>query len=434
MKIAIIGYATEGRINYEYFTRLGHEVTICNRSADRPLPQGANTQVGEGYLDNLDRFDLIVRSAGVHPDIILGPNPSVKPKITTAINEFLKVCPTKNTIGITGTKGKGTTSTLVAKILEAAGKQVFLGGNIGRSPLEFLHELTPESWVVLELSSFQLKDVQSSPHISACLMVVPEHLNWHHDMDDYILSKGHIFEYQKPNDTAIYYANNDISKRIAAYSPGLKIPYYAEPGARVEATGNISLTGQIICNVKDLQLIGKHNWQNVCAAITIAWQVVPSVAVIRDVVTAFTGLPHRLELVREINGIKYYNDSFASGLLATEAAIAAIPGQKIVIVGGYDRMLDLDHFPHFLSENPSDIRQLLLIGASQDRLATALDSRGITNYVKSGATDMPGVVGDANKLAKSGDSIVLSPGFASFDMFKNFEDRGTKFKETVMAL
>lgn len=434
MKIAIIGYATEGRVNYEYFTRLGHEVTICNRSADRPLPEGAQRQVGEGYLDNLDRFDLIVRSAGIHPDVILGPNPTVKPKITTAVNEFLKACPTRNTIGVTGTKGKGTTSTLITKILEAAGKQVYLGGNIGRSPLEFMQELTPESWVVLELSSYQLHDIQRSPHMSVCLMIVPEHLNWHKDMDDYVLSKAHIFEHQESGDIAIYYANSDISKRIAAYSPGIKIPYYAEPGARVEASGNISITGQKICHVNDLQLIGKHNWQNVCAAITVAWQIVPSVETIRKVVTAFTGLPHRLELVRETNSIKYYNDSFASGLLATEAAIAAIPGKKIVIVGGYDRMLDLEHFPHFLREHPHTVKHLLLIGASQSRLAAVLDANGITNYTQSSASDMKGVVADANKLAASGDSVILSPGFASFDMFKDFEDRGIKFKEVVMAL
>ena len=226
MKIAIIGFATEGRVSAEYWARQGQEVTVCDQDESLAVPSEFERQLGKQYLDDLARFDVIVRSAGIHPDIILADNPTVRPKITTAVNEFLAHCPTKNTIGITGTKGKGTTSTLVTKMLEAAGKTVWLGGNIGRSPLEFIDQIQPDDWVVLELSSFQLSDIKHSTHIATCLMVVPEHLNWHDDVDDYIDAKTQLFIHQSEYDTAIYYAQNEISEDVACASIGTCLPYY----------------------------------------------------------------------------------------------------------------------------------------------------------------------------------------------------------------
>ena len=158
-------------------------------------------------------------------------------------------------------------------MLKAAHKPVFLGGNIGTPPLRFLPNLTEDSWVVLELSSFQLSDLQYSPAIAVCLMVVPEHLNWHADMEDYIKAKAHLFDYQSTSDIAIYYSQNDISKQIASHSPGHQIPFFAEPGAYVE-NGEIIMTVRPICATSELKLLGEHNWQNVCAAVTAVWQVV----------------------------------------------------------------------------------------------------------------------------------------------------------------
>ena len=153
MNVAIVGFATEGKISAEYFARRGHDITVCDLDETVDVPVEYQRQLGEAYLHDLARFDVIVRTAGMPPRVILDENPSVQAKITTAVNEFLAHCPTKNTIGVTGTKGKGTTSTLVTKMLEAAGKKVWLGGNIGRSPLEFIGEIRPDDWVVLELSS-----------------------------------------------------------------------------------------------------------------------------------------------------------------------------------------------------------------------------------------------------------------------------------------
>ena len=182
MKIAILGYNLEGRASFDYFAAQGHELTVCDQDPDVAVPPGVASVLGEHYLDNLDRFDLLVRTAGLPPAAILDKNPGVAGKITSQINEFLKACPTKNVIGVTGSKGKGTTSTLISLMLKAAGKAVYLGGNIGVPVLNFLPELTPDSWVVLELSSFQLIDFQAAPRIGVCLMVVPEHLNWHADI------------------------------------------------------------------------------------------------------------------------------------------------------------------------------------------------------------------------------------------------------------
>src|SRR6185312_13574192 len=179
MKIAILGYDVEGRASFEYFAAQGdHQLTICDRNPEVEIPAGADSVLGGGYLDDLDRFDLLVRTAGLPPQAILEKNPGVAEKITTQVNEFLKVCPTKNVIGVTGTKGKGTTSTLISHMLEAAGQTVVLGGNIGIPVFALLPKLKADTWVVLELSSFQLIDLKRSPHIGVCLMVVPEHLDW----------------------------------------------------------------------------------------------------------------------------------------------------------------------------------------------------------------------------------------------------------------
>ncbi|MCA9327420.1 UDP-N-acetylmuramoyl-L-alanine--D-glutamate ligase, partial [Candidatus Saccharibacteria bacterium] len=290
-------------------------------------------------------------------------------------------------------------------------------------------------WVVLELSSYQLADITHSPHIAACLMVVPEHLNWHADMDDYVSAKSRLFEWQNSDDVAIFFNESDTSKQIAHGGAAQKVPYYTSPGAWVN--GNmITIDGQEICTTSDIKLLGTHNWQNVCAAITITWQAgVRDVSAIRSVITSFAGLPHRIEFVREVDGVRYYNDSFASGLHATLSAMDAIEGKKVMVIGGYDRMLPLDYFAEQLPARLDHIRKLVLIGESGNRLAEVLSAHGIKDFALNlEAKTMPDIVHAAKKFAKNGDAVVLSPGFASFDMFKNFEDRGLQFKEVVSSL
>ena len=434
MKVAIVGFGLEGKSALPYWLEKGADITVCDQDPQKEVPAGVKKQLGMGYLQGLDKFDVIVRTVGMHPKVILDKNPGVADKITTNLNEFLRVCPTKNIIGVTGTKGKGTTSTLITKMLQAAGKQAFLGGNYGVPAFTFLPKLAADSWVVLELSSFMLFDIKYSPHIAVCLMVAPEHLDWHVDAEDYFNAKANLFAHQTPDDIAIYFADNLTSHKIASHSPGRKITYYAEPGAYIEDT-SVMIDQTIICKTGDLKLLGQHNWQNVCAAVTAVWQVAQAPDAIRKVLTTFTGLPHRLETVRQVDGVTYYNDSFASDPYATEAAIAAIPDKKVIIVGGWDqRKLSLDHLAITIKEHKDDIRTAILIGASAERVGNALKAADYTNLRISPAKNMTEIVHEAKAHSQKGDAVVFSPGFPSFDMFKDFEDRGLQFKEAVHNL
>jgi len=438
MKVAILGYASQGVSAYQYWSGLGDEVTICDTREDLELPAGAHAKLGPQYLEKLNEFDLIVRAApSIHPrDIVAANGQEILAKVTSNTNEFFRVCPTKNTIGVTGTKGKGTTSTLIAKMLEAAGLRVHLGGNIGIPPLELLKDnIGRDDWVVMELANFQLIDFIGVPHIGVCVMVVPEHLNWHADMAEYITAKSQLFARQTELDVAIYFADNEYSKRIAGTGAGKKVPFFALPGAVVQ-DGMITIDGQVVCATSELKLLGKHNWQNACAAVTAVWQAgIHNIEAMKSVLTTFSGLPHRIEFLREINGVRWYNDSFATGLHATEAAILAVPGKKVMILGGFERMLPLDHFGEFAIKHAEEFRTMLLIGESAKRLAATLDVAGFSNYViDESLKTMPAIVKRAATLAQTGDAIVLSPGFASFDMFKNFEERGEKYRAAVADL
>jgi UDP-N-acetylmuramoylalanine--D-glutamate ligase len=433
MNVAVIGFGIEGRSALHYWREQGATVTVCDRDAAIALPENTPSQLGDHYLQNLARFDVIVRSAGIPPKVITEANPGIEHKITTVVNEFVKVCPTRNIIGITGTKGKGTTATLTKLMLESAGYKVFLGGNIGNSPLDFLPQLAEDSWVILELSSYQLQDFTARVPLAACLMMAEEHLTWHHTAENYFSAKQNLFGHQEATDTAIYFADNERSHAIASTSPGKKIPYFAPPGAYVE-DGRIVIDDQEICSVDDLQLLGKHNWQNACAAATIVWQIFQKPDVITGVLTTFTGLPHRLELVREHNGIRYYNDSFASAPPAAAAAAQAVPGTKVMILGGFDRNLPLEEMVAGINAEGENVRALLLIGASAERLASELDAARMSNFQISTAGSMEQIVDEATALAKPGDAVVLSPGFPSFDMFSNFEERGLAFKKAVSEL
>jgi UDP-N-acetylmuramoylalanine--D-glutamate ligase len=433
MNVAIIGFARDGQAALKYWQDKGDHVTVCDMNEEAPVPHGIDAQLGTQYLKGLGRFDLIVRSSGINPAVLTADNPGIEGKITTGTNEFFKVCPTRNIIGITGTKGKSTTSALIAKMLEAAGKKTFFGGNVGIPVLSLLPEMDEHSWMVMELSSFQLHDLTRSPHIAVCLMMAPEHINWHGSADAYIEAKKRMFAYQSPDDIAIYFADNELSHEIASVSPGKKLAYYAEPGAYVEE-GRIMIDAQIICQVDELKLLGQHNWQNACAAVTAAWQATKDVKALRSVLTTFTGLPHRLELVREVDGVRYYNDSFASAPPATPAAAEAIPGHKVMIIGGFDRLLPLDEFAAGILAQAGGIRRILLIGASSERVAGVLEQVGFKNYEITDARTMPEIVAQARTLAREGDAVVLSPGFPSFDMFKDFEVRGQEFTKAVGAL
>jgi UDP-N-acetylmuramoylalanine--D-glutamate ligase len=432
MRIAILGYGEQGRAAYEYWRSPDNTITICDVDHTLELPTDMQKRLGNDYLAGLDQFDLIVRSPSIHPaDIVKANGVEIQQKVTTVTNEFMKVCPTKNIVGVTGTKGKGTTSTLIAKMLEAAGKRVHLGGNIGTPPLDLLKSnIKPEDYIVLELANFQLIDIKYSPLIAVCLMVVPEHQDWHKNIEEYILAKQQLFLHQTTNDFAIYYGLNDYSQHIASVSLGYKIPYMKSPGADV-IEGNVMIDGQTICGADELKLLGKHNWQNVCAAVTVVWQVTQDVAAIRSVLTTFTGLEHRLELVRKLDGVKYYDDSFGTVPETAIVAIEAFEEPKIVILGGSDKGADFSELAETVKKN--NVKKAVLIGQTAPNIRAALERAGFQDSVDGGST-MDTIVNTARQHAQSGDVVILSTACASFDLFKNYKDRGEQFKAAVLAL
>ncbi len=431
MKIAIVGYGEQGRAAYEYWGS-GNEITICDLDTRLKIPDDTTAQLGEGYLNQLNNFDLIVRSPSIKPrDIISNNSAEIMNRVTTVTNEFIKVCPSRNIIGVTGTKGKGTTSTLIARMLEAAGFKTHLGGNIGIPPLDMLKEnIEPDDWVVLELANFQLIDLQYSPHIAVCLMVVPEHLDWHSNLDEYYNAKSQIFRHQSEDDFAIYYANNEVSSRIATVSSGLRIPYLQNPGCEI-IDGKITIQGHEICITSEIKLLGAHNWENVCAAVTAVWNITQDIEAIRSTITSFTGLEHRLELVTELGGVKYYDDSFGTTPETAIVAMQAFDAPKILILGGSDKGASYSELSNAVVK--SSVREVLLIGDQAERIRVELEKSGFHEH-QAGGNNMQEIVNKARELAVSGDVVLLSTACASFGMFKNYKDRGEQFKSAVLEL
>ncbi|MEI7838744.1 MAG: UDP-N-acetylmuramoyl-L-alanine--D-glutamate ligase [bacterium] len=431
MKIAILGYGLQGKSSFEYWHK-GNEVTICDQNKIDNAPFNAKLKTGENYLRDLAEFDLIVRSPSIYPkDIVSSNDESILDKVTTNTNEFFKVCPSKNIIGVTGTKGKGTTSTLITKMLEADGKTVHLGGNIGTPPLEMLEAgINENDYVVLELANFQLIDIKYSPHIAVCLMVVPEHQDWHEDMEEYVTAKKQLFINQTPSDIAIYYSENEISKDIASSGSAIKIPYFKDPGANIE-NEVIEINGQRICRTDEVKLLGRHNLQNVCAAITTAWQIDKNISPLKDVVVSFAGLEHRLELVRELNGVKYYDDSFATTPESAIVAIEAFKDPKVIILGGSDKGAEYIKLAKTVAGG--NVKHAVLIGDTAKSIEQALKNEGFSDY-SFGSKDINEIVELCKEKSSPGDVVLLSTGCASFGIFKDYKDRGDKFSLAVQSL
>lgn len=411
MKIAIAGYGLEGGQNYLYYSALGHDVTIVDEKEvpDRPIPEGAKTLFGKGVFSLLDGFDQIVRTAGLNPKKI-----KTDGTIWSATNEFFDKSPAP-IIGVTGTKGKGTTSSFIYEILKAAGKDVYLVGNIGVPALEILPKLTSDSIVVYELSSFQLWDIRKSPHVAIVLPIEPDHLDVHDDMEDYVAAKANIARYQSESDVLIFNKDNAIAKDIAQLSAGVKTEY---PFLIDEFESAISLPG-------------KHNIENASAAIAACRVFDIDDAVIRQGLAAFTGLPHRLQFVETVDSASFYDDSISTTPGSAIAAIYAFSGKPIVLIlGGHEKGADYGELMRLCHEDQVTV---ITMGANRDKLGELCAEHGVEYGVE--PSDMKGVVHRAKMEAKAKDSVViLSPAAASFDMFKNYADRGDQFIAAVKQL
>ncbi len=418
MNVAVLGYGVEGKSAERYWRGRGHQVTI------RDIKDGPN------YLEGLDQYEGIVRSPSVKPQDILAANPGLdRTKITSVTTEFFEQCPAK-IIGVTGTKGKGTTATLITKMLAVAGHRAHLAGNIGTPALDLLAEIQPDDWVVLELSSFQLIDVRHSPHVGVMLMIAPDHQDWHMDMDEYLTAKQNIFAHQEQGDRAVFNACNVYSLQSGLGAPGDQLPYNDPTGAWTDGE-SVMMESTVICTTSDIALMGRHNWDNVCAAIGATWPIVQDAAPIRSAIREFTGLEHRLERVGEIKGTTYINDSYAANPEPTVAAINAFTEPKVLIVGGHDRGQSFGRLAEAI--RTSTIRSVIVLGEVAPKITAALQVVDYTDFQLAPA-DITEVVKLAASTAQPGDVVLFSPGCPSFDMFKNFQERGEAFKRAVTQL
>lgn len=435
-KIAILGYGTEGKALAAYFGAQGVHITVCDQNPYLKIPEPFQSRLGGNAFENLKGFDLIFKSPGIPPQRI-GEVPT-----TSLTQYFFEKCPCP-IIGVTGTKGKGTTSTLIYEILKAGGLDAHLGGNIGIPPLEFLDQLTPASWVVLELSSFQTQDLLRSPHIGVVLNTTSDHLDYHVDQREYHGAKAQMLKQQTPNDHTIYNADYVNCAKIARSSKGHKWTVSTRKavrnGAQIQGkkivVKNEGKATEIML-VADVGLLGKHNLENVLPAVTVATLLDLSPATIRKAVSKFKGLPHRLEHVTTRGGVDYYNDSFSTTPETSLAGIEAFERPVHLIAGGSEKYSDFNAWAKACVKHKK-LKTIFLTGkASASRMAKALEkanrpkSKSFRKSLKIVRVEtLEDAMCMAQKTATAKDVVLLSPACASFEEFPNYKVRGERFRE-----
>ncbi len=448
-KIAVLGAGVEGIALAEFLKKLDSSITIL---IEKPEADIENTEIqaikklelpvifGQDAFDNLEEYEVIFRSPGVKRNQESLSNAGQKGAIITSQTQlFFDLCPCP-IIGVTGTKGKGTTSSLIYEMLKTQGFDAHLGGNIGTPPISFLEELTPDSRVVLEMSSFQLQDLYTSPHIAVMLMTTSEHLDYHSDVYEYIDAKRNIFRFQKPTDFAImnkdYPASNESDLETDAKVFKVSRDTEVLEGCFVRDNKiilKVDEKEQIVTETQNILLPGKHNLENVCAAVMAAYCVGIKLPVIINVLKTFKGLEHRLELIRTINGVRFYDDSFSTTPETAIAAIEAFTEPEILLMGGSSKNSDFTELGNTIS-NAKNIKAIIKIGAEWDRIKESIKASLPGVKIIEDCGSMKNAVRIASEIAKDGDVVILSPACASFDRYKNYKDRGDQFKEAVNNL
>jgi len=456
-KIALLGLGVENYAMLKFLLKkkIKAEFTICDQRDGEQLRdrvkeftknKNISWKFGDDYNKSLFEFDILFRSPGWPiscPGIVETQNLASLRKgnngivLTSPMNLFFGLCPTKNVIGVTGTKGKGTTSTLIYSILKAAKKRVWLGGNIGIAPFEFLPKIKKSDWVVLELSSFQLEDATVSPHISVITNFYKEHLapadpnnpNYHKSLKTYLEAKLNIIRYQKKSDFVVI--NKNLESRIRNYELGGKMLFFsfkdksADCFFENENQIKIHNSGFII----HTSLLGEHNKENIAAAVAVAKIVKIKDDVIMKAVAKFQGLEHRLEFVKEVGGVKYYNDSFATTPESSITALKSFSEPIVLLAGGADKGAD---FKQFAKEIKKRVKFLVLLdGKATSRLQEELVKIGFLEEKMQTVSSIKDAVALAKRKTEPGDVTLLSTACASFGMFKNYKERGRLFKEEV---
>ncbi|MBQ9280506.1 MAG: UDP-N-acetylmuramoyl-L-alanine--D-glutamate ligase [Clostridia bacterium] len=448
--VAVMGMGISNTPLIRYLMDLDVNITVFDKKSEDELDkclveeyelQGVRFSLGDNYLDNLHGFDIIFRTPGMRPDI-----PALQKEIdrgatlTSEIEMLIELCPSR-IIGVTGSDGKTTTTTLIYKMLCEAGHHCYLGGNIGTPLFAEIDQMLPEDIIVLELSSFQLMTLKKSPNISVVTNVSPNHLDIHKSYEEYIEAKKNVFEYQSASDIVVLNYDNDITREFADEAKGevrfFSIRSQLDQGVildndEIKIVDHGEKTSVISTN--EILLLGMHNVENACTAIAAVKDLV-SLDDIRHVLKTFKGVPHRNEFVREVGGVKWYNDSIGSSPTRTIAGLASFKNEVILIAGGYDKHLDYTNMGKYIVDH---VKVLVLLGQTKEKIKEAtmqeLKSRELIHVPIYECSTLEEAVFKAYECAIPGDTVFFSPASASFDMFKNFEERGNKFKEIVNNL
>lgn len=448
-KIAIIGLGVSNIPLLDYFYNLKAKVTVFDNREKQMIPEeimkkiskySFNYVFGKDNLSKLVGFDIIFRSPSCMPNIPeLQKAVSEGAILTSEIEMLMELCP-GTIIGVTGSDGKTTTTSLIYEILKQNGYNCYLGGNIGYPLFTKLDEMMPEDIIVLELSSFQLMNMKISPKISVITNISPNHLNIHSSYEEYIEAKKNIFRFQNKDGIVVLNYDNEITRECSKEAKG-KVIFFS---SKEKISDGFIVDGNIIkesveairrhiLDVNDIKLRGVHNYENICAALA-ATKTLVDYDLSAKTIENFNGVPHRLELVRVLNGVKWYNDSIGTSPTRTIAGLKSFKEDIILIAGGYDKHLDYTPIAKPILEK---VKSLILVGQTSGKIFEAVkeesekQNKKIDTYI---CKTLEETIKIANKVAKKGQIVLFSPASASFDMFKNFEERGDKFKEIVNKL
>ena len=452
-EISVVGLGKSNLALARYLVRKGAAVTARDQKSAEELGAtyrelaalGARFCLGPGYLDELTDADAVFLTPGMRKDL---------PQIEAARREgipilsettlFFELCRAP-IVGITGSSGKTTTTTLIGALLEAAGLKVYVGGNIGTPLIELVDDIPESAVVVLELSSFQLELARSSPRVAVVTNVSPNHLDVHGTMAAYVDAKRRIYRFQSADDHLVLNRDNpytrkmaeDAEARVSWFSRTEEVPngaFLCDGRVIIAKEGRSGRSIVDVCGVEEIPLLGAHNLENVLAACAVGYLLGTTAGTMRDVVTSFTGVAHRLELVREANGVSYYNDSIATSPSRARAGLLAFERPVHLIAGGYDKKLPFDEFAETVCER---CVALYLIGATTETIAAAVEAaaaRAGRGPVVHRMATLEDAVLAASRAARPGEVVLLSPACASYDMFPNFEVRGERFRKAVHAV
>lgn len=435
-KITVLGIGVSNLPLIEFLAENGACVTACDKRSElgeeaaKLKKYDIKYCLGENYLDSIDG-EIVFKTPGMRYDL---PQLNAARKrgsiVTSEMEVFFDLCGAK-IIAVTGSDGKTTTTTLISEMLKKQGFKVWVGGNIGRPLLGEIDNIKDTDVVVLELSSFQLHTMKSSPNIAVVTNLSPNHLDMHKDMDEYVSAKKNIFLHQKKGDRLVLNYDNEITRGFCAEAVNEPV-FFSRKNEQENGVylkdGVVYYQKEPVLRADEIRIPGMHNVENYMAAIAALWGMV-SAENIRSVAREFGGVEHRIEFVREKDGVKYYNDSIASSPTRTAAGLKAFNQKVILIAGGYDKHIPFDSFGADIKEH---VKKLFLTGNTAQKIKEAANNAGMYDVVICPGFKEAVIL--ASKSAKSGDVVILSPACASFDMFKNFAVRGETFKKIVNEL